>query len=91
MAFYEEIITSVRNKIDHKSPSGFIGLDNIINRNYFPERYSVFLKTLRKLSIYKYKQRSIDILKTNYHFLTVFNSAMFPDKLKDRKGERKNV
>lgn len=67
----------------------------MINRGYFSkkkvkERYSVFIRTLRKLSIYKYKT-SIDIHKKTHHFNAVIYSVMFPDKVIGMKRTRKEV
>lgn len=67
----------------------------MINRGYFSkkkvkERYSVFIRTLRKLSIYKYKHRSIFIKKT-HHFNAVIYNVMFPDKVKRMKRRKKEI
>lgn len=68
-------------------------MDNMTNRSYFSkkvkERYTIFLRTLRKLSIFQI-QTSIDINKKNLHqFNAVIYCVMFPDKVIGMKITRK--
>lgn len=67
----------------------------MINRGYFSKKvkelYSVFLRTLRKLSNYKYKHRSISIKKKPHQFNAVIYNVMFPDKVKRMKRRKKEI
>lgn len=70
-------------------------MDNMTNRSYFSkkvkERYIIFLRTLRKLSIFQI-QTLIDINKKNPHqFNAVIYCVMFPDKVRRMKRRKKEI
>lgn len=70
-------------------------MDNMTNRSYFSkkvkERYTIFLRTLRKLSTFQIKT-SIDIDKKKTHqFNVVIYCVMFPDKVRRMKRRKKEI